>query len=386
MNIKAVNEQIAHLSDVFTNILLDRGLLGSQLFPVNAYISLACYNTYETQFNIMKQVWSRITPEELATRSKTLLSEVHGLSIMYQWLYYGLGRMGVIFNQCSNDPRQEPKEQQDQWRFILENWYRLGTAYFNSGKPTIEASGYVNQAFSDKVISWVKDHLEPVNRQQVNEIRKAIGLVDLYAFMEECEARAKIVEHGPYPINTNEILVLTEYTHLYDGSRNLWLPWSETETPLPSSNLGVAMTLRGVKAKFHDTGTMSLDPAEYGNHVTSMMAYTKPREKLKIVGIDELSTYSQAADSSQQELFMRFAEWDKYHRLIAGAKAYMRGFARYTNQVGITGKINWDLTPQSLKEYVPYFMEHDGDNAFARMFRSPEERAKDPTFYHLPER
>ncbi len=380
-----INEQIAHISDVFTNILLDRGLLESQLFPVNAYISLSCYNTYETQYNIMKQVWDRITPEDLAKQSKVLLSEVQGLSIMYQWLYYGLGRMGVIFNQCDNDPRKEPKTKQEEWRYLLEHWYRLGTHYFNTGKPTIEGSGYTNLAFGDDVLNWLKDRLEPVSSPQVSALRKAIGTVDLYAFMDECEARAKISEHGPYPLENKESLVITEYTHLYDGKEPLWLPWSETETPLPTASLGVAMTLKGVKAKFSDTGTMTLDPAEYGEHVQQMVAYTKSGNKLKELGLDELSVYATAANASQEELFMRFADWDKQERLIAGAKAYMRGFARYTNQVGITDQIDWDLTSHSTEEYVPYFMTHDGDNAFTRMFRSPEDRAKDPTFYKLPE-
>ena len=385
MEIQTINQQIAHVSDVFTNILLERGLLESQLFPVNAYISLSCYNTYETQYDIMKQVWDRISPEKLAQQSKALLSEVQGLSIMYQWLYYGLGRMGVIFNQYENDPSNEPREKQAQWRYLLEHWYQLGTHYFNTGKPTIEASDYRNLALDDKSLKWLNDHLEPVTSHQVSELRKSIGTVDIYAFMDECEARAKINEQGPYPLEDEEILVLTEYTHMYDGKERLWLPWSETETPLPTASLGIAMTLKNVETKFSDTGTMTLDPAEYGDYVQQMMAYTKSGEKLKSIGLDELSSYEEAADAAQQELFMRFAEWDKKQRLIAGARAYMKGFARFTNQVGVTDQIDWDLTEHSMKEYVPYFMTHDGDNAFARMFRPPEERAKDPTFYKLPE-
>ena len=385
LEIQTINQQISHLSDVFTNILLDRGLLESQLFPVNAYISLACYNTYETQYDIMKQVWDRISPEKLAQQSKVLLSEVQGLAIMYQWLYYGLGRMGVIFNQYDNDPAKEPKEKQNEWRYLLEKWNQLGIHYFNTKKPTIEASGYTNLAFGEDVITWLKDRLEPVTPSQVANHRKSIGTVDLYAFMDECEARAKIIEHGPYPINDDQILVITEYTHLFDGKEELWLPWSETETPLPSSSLGIAMTLSGVTTKFSDTGTMTLNPAEYGDHVQQMLAYTKRGEKLTALGLDELAAYAEAADSSQQELFMWFAEWNKQQLLIAGAKAYMRCFARYTNQVGITDQIDWELTPHSMKQYVPYFMTHDGDNAFARMFRPPEERVKDPTFYKLPE-
>ncbi|MFX0169937.1 MAG: hypothetical protein ACFE89_11355 [Candidatus Hodarchaeota archaeon] len=382
---QAINAQIAHISEVFTNILLERGLLESQLFPVNAYISLSCYNTYETQYEIMSQVWARISPEILAQQSKVPLSEIHALSITYQWLYYGLGRMGIIFNQCDNEPRKEPKEKQEEWRYLLDHWHRLGSHYFNSGKPTVESAGYINQAFGEEVLTWLQDRLEPVSSQQVNELRKIIGAVDLYAFMDECEARAKIIEHGPYPISKNEILVISEYTHLFDGHGDLWLPWSKTEAKLPTSTLGVAFTLKDIKAKAIDVGTITFDPAEYGDHVTGVVAYTKKGAKITSLGLDELPAYGEAADAAQQELFLKFASWDKQQRLIAGAKAYMRGFARFTNQVGITDQIEWDLTPHVLEKYVPYFMEHDGDNAFARMFRPADERAKDPTFYWLPE-
>jgi hypothetical protein len=82
---------------------------------------------------------------------------------------------------------------------------------------------------------------------------------------------------------------------------------------------------------------------------------------------------------------MTFSEWDKKELLLAGAKAYWRGFARYTNQVGITDKIDWDISETVQEEYLPYFMEADADPAFLRMFREEEERKKDPTMYLLPE-
>jgi hypothetical protein len=144
------------------------------------------------------------------------------------------------------------------------------------------------------------------------------------------------------------------------------------------------MTIKNAKAKFIDVGTMTLDPADYGKLVTQIVAYAKRGQKIVPLGLDELTTYAEAADAAQAELFMRFSEWSKRELLIAGAKAYFRGFARFTNQVGITKQVDWDLSPGVMKEHVPYFMEHDADPAFVRMFRSPEERAKDPTFYYLP--
>ncbi|RDE17483.1 MAG: hypothetical protein C4K49_02730 [Candidatus Thorarchaeota archaeon] len=384
MQIRDANKQITHLSSVFTNILMERGLLESKLFPVNAYICVGFYQTYARLYDVMKQVWQKTTPEELAKKSKTLLSEVQALSTTYLWLYYSLARMGVIFNKFGGDVSKEPKEKREQWLFMLDNWYRLATNYFNTGKPTVAASGGTNLAFDKKTISWLVDHLQPVTEEKATKTRRAIASVDLYAFMEECEARAKIIDHGPYPLDGGEVLVVSEYTNLYDGTGDLWLPWSKTDAKLPSSSLGVAMTLKGASVTFNDVGTMTVEPGDYSKLVTKMGAYTKRAGKVVPIGLDELSAYAQAADAAQAELYMKFAEWDRKQLLIAGATAYWRGFARFTNQVGITKKIDWGLSPSVVEEYLPKFMEVDADPAFFRMFREPEELEKDPTLYLLP--
>jgi hypothetical protein len=385
MEIKEINEQLTHLSWVFSDILAERGLLESKLFPVNEYISVGFYQTYEKQFEVMKQVWDRITPQELARRSKTLLSEIQALSITYQWLYYSLARMGVIFNKCDGDPSKESVERQEEWKWLLEKWYDLAVHYFNSGKPTVALSGAANLAFKEDTLSWLHDNLEPVTEDQVKKMRRAIGSVDLYAFMDECEARAKITDHGPYPVGENEILVVSEYTHLHDGKEDLWLPWSDTEDKLPTSTLGVAMTIRDATATFNDIGTMNVEPGDYSRLVTKACAFCKRGQKVVPLGLDELSAYAEAADNAQAELYMKFAEWDKRTLMIAGAEAYWRCFARYTDQVGITDKIDWKLSPAIIEEHMPFFMENDADPAFIRFGRFDEEMEEDPTLYLLPE-
>ena len=377
---------------MFANILLERSLLESKLFPVNAYICVGFYQTYARLYEVMKQVWDRVTPEELAKRSKTLLSPVQALSISYLWLYYSLARMGVIYNKCEKNPAKEPAEKREQWRWMLEQWYRLATNYFTSGEPTVAASGRTNLAFDDASLRWIRDHLQPVTTEQVTKIRRAIGSVDLYAFLEECEARAKIVDHGPYPLENGEILVVSEYTNLYDGHGRLWLPWSATESKLPSSSLGVAMTLKDATATFNDIGTMTVDPGDYSKLVTSVAAYAKRGGKIVPVGLDELPAYSDAATNAQAELYMKFAGMDRKQLLLAGATAYWRGFARYTDQVDVTEKVDWNISQQVLDEHLPYFMDHNEDPAFFRLKMKvlkmkvlPFLPERDPILYLLPE-
>jgi len=377
---------------VFANILLERSLLESKLFPVNAYICVGFYQTYARLHDVMKEVWDRVTPEELAKRSKTLLSPVQALSISYLWLYYSLARMGVIYNKCGKNPAKEPAEKREQWRWMLEQWYKLATNYFTSGEPTVAASGRTNLAFDDASLRWIRDHLQPVTTEQVTKVRRAIGSVDLYAFLEECEARAKIVDHGPYPLENGEILVVSEYTNLYDGHGRLWLPWSATESKLPSSSFGVAMTLKDAKATFNDIGTMTVDPGDYSKLVTSVAAYAKRGGKIVPVGLDELPAYSDAATNAQAELYMKFAGMDRKQLLLAGATAYWRGFARYTDQVDVTEKVDWNISQQVLDEHLVYFMDHNEDPAFFRLKMKvlkmkvlPFLPERDPILYLLPE-
>lgn len=391
LELSKINEQIAHLSKVFADIILERGFLDSKIFPVNAYICVAFYQTYERLYDLMSRVWERVSPEDLAKRSKRLLSPINALSITYLWLYYSLARMGVIYNKCGGDPSKEPAEKREQWRFMLEHWYRLATNYFDSGKPTVASSGKKNIALSEESLKWIKDHLQPVDPDQTVRARRAIGSVDLYAFLEECDARAKIVNHGPYPMGNDEILVISEYINLYDGRGRLWLPWSATEAKLPTSTLGVAMTIRGARATFNDIGTMTVEPADYSKFVTNMVAYTEKGGGIVEVPLEDLQAYADAAERAHMELYMKFSQMDRKDLIIAGATAYWRGFARYTDQVGITDEVDWNLSKTVLDEYLPYFLKNDEDPAFSRIKKKiikmkalPFLKEKDPILYYLP--
>jgi len=391
LKVEEINELINHLSKVFSNIVLERSLLESELFPVNAYISLGFYQTYHELYEVMKEVWDRITPEELAKRSKGLLSPIQALSISYLWLYYSLARMGIIYNKCAGDPSKELAEKREQLKYMLEQWYKLATNYFASGKPTVAASGGVNMGLEECSVTWLRDHLQPVTREETAKVRRMIGSVDLYSFIDECEARAKIVNHGPYPIGKEESLVVMEYTNLYDGHDRLWLPWSATEAKLPSSTLGVAMTLKGARTTFNDIGTMTVEPGDYSKLVKSITAYKKKGQKIVPVGIDELPAYAESADNAQVELYMKFAQMDRKELLTSGATAYWRCFARYTDAVGITGNVEWNLSQSVLDEYLPIFMKANEDPAFSRIKRKiikmktlPFLKEKDPIMYLLP--
>lgn len=208
--------------------------------------------------------------------------------------------------------------------------------------------------------------------------------MDLFSFLDECEARAKLGEHGPYKISKNETLIFREILHLYDG-RKPHFPWSATEAKAPYTNIAFAYRLKNVEAKFDDFSTMTTTPGDFTEKITGIALLRRDRKKIKPVDMDELEAFNDYAVKAQEELYLRFSEWDKRQRLIAGAFAYCYGYARYTNFVGITDQINWDLTERTMKKYVPFFTENDLDPGIPRLFRTEEERKKDPSLYLISE-
>lgn len=383
MDIKEANQLIPHVSRVVDYQVINRGLLESQLFPVTAYICVSFYNSSDILYSILKKVSEKTTPERMGKENRKILSELHAMTIFYIPLYYMCGRMGEIFAN-NRDPKSEPKEKREQTVFILDFWKRLASSYFPEGKLTVYDSNRENLALNQSDVDWVKEQIVDITAVEAAKIRRIMANLEVYAFLDECEARAKLGDHGPYDIGKNEILVFSEILHLYDGGKPHF-PWSATEAKAPYSNIAFALRLKDVKAKFDDFSTMTTDPTDFTENITGVALFTRDEEKVKQLDLDVLETFNDFAQNAQAELYLRFSEWNKRQRLIAGAFAYCYGYARYTNFVGITDQINWDLTERTMKKYVPYFMENDFDPGIPRLFRSEEEKKDDPSLYFIAE-
>ena len=391
MNVKEANELIAYVNDVLEYHILHRGLLESKIFPVTAYICVSFYNSYDMLYDIIKKVSEKTTPEEMGKKSRKMLSELQALTINYIPLYYMEGRMGEIFRN-GGDPKSESEEKRKQTIFLLDFWKRLASSYFQNDKLFVadlnelnEHGGAANIALDQPDIDWTMEHIKDVSKEEAAKIRRTMANLEVFSFLDECEARAKLLDHGPYRINDEEILVFREISHLYDGGKPHF-PWSETEAKAPYSNIAFAYRLKNVKAIVDGFATMTTDPIVWGDRITGAALFTRDGDEVKPIGFDNLDPFFDYATKAQRELYIKFTKWDRKQRLIAGAYAYCYGYARYTNFVGITDEINWDLTERTMEKYVPEFLENDFDQGITRHFRSKAKKKKGgPSLYLLPE-
>jgi hypothetical protein len=381
--VQEVNELIAHASELVDYQVSKRGLLETQLFPVTAYICVAFYNAYDMLYDVLKKVSEKISPEELGKKSRKILSEIQALSIFYLPLYYMVGRMGEI-HRNGGEPRSESREKREETMFVMDFWKRLASSYFK-GKLSVSDSNKENLALEQKEIDWTIDQLLEVPLEEAQQIKRTMANLEVVSFLDECEARAKLCDHGPYKLKNGEILVFREISHLYDGKKPHF-PWSETEASAPFNSIAFAYRLKDIKAKFDDFATMETQPADFANYITGIAILTREGDKVKPLDFGILEEFNQYASKANKELFLKFSKWDRKQRIVAGAYAYCYGYARYTNQVGITSSINWDLTERTVDNYVPEFLESDFDPGIPRLMRSKAKKKREgPSLYLLPE-
>jgi len=93
------NELIALFSkSMMDNIVVRSASVETKIFPVNHYINVACYILYDQsyQYNILKKIANKISPEEIAKRSKTLCSPLNQLAFYSIAMLYLQGRGNII--------------------------------------------------------------------------------------------------------------------------------------------------------------------------------------------------------------------------------------------------------------------------------------------------
>ena len=384
MNVKEANELISHVSETLDEQIKKRGLLESQLFPVTAYICVSFYNAYDMLYDVLKKVAEITTPEKMGEESRKILSELNCLTINYIPLYYMEGRMGEI-HRMGGDPSKVSEKKREETLFILDFWKRLASSYYPQDKLFVSDLDGIYHAIDQEDIDWARAQIQNVEQEEVKKIKRTMANLEVTAFLDECEARAKLCDHGSYQINDDEILVFREIMHLYDGGEPHF-PWSETEAKAPHSNIAFAFTLKNVEAEFDNFASMETTPKTFTDRITGAAIFMRDGENVKPLELDILEDYNSYAKNAQKELYMKFSQWDRKEKLIAGAYAYCYGYARYTNFVGITDQIDWELTERTMNKYLPIFMENDFDPGISRHFRTERKKKKEgPSLYLMAE-
>ncbi len=363
------NELIALFSNSVIENFLNRGMVESKVFPVTHYIHVACYILYDQsyQYNILKKVASKISPEDIARRSKSLGSRLNQLSFYSICMLYLHGRAQVIHDNLTKKKAGEtnivvePETKKKETKFILDFWKRLSPNYLNDGQLTVKNKKI--RCLSEDYIKKLKDDMIPINnnKELTKRLKQTIAHLTIYSFLSQAECRLSISEQGPYYFLGNpEPLIFKEFLDLHTGDEIFGIdmsgnmPYKITKiSPIPNVIFG--MTLKDMKKiEFNDWSTLFADPAEFSSNITSIGIWTRElmHEKdlrypenlgdLKPLSLDILEELSEFAKNATKELYVDISKWSFTKKLLFGTNLYANLVsALCTRYAGLEDDFNW---------------------------------------------
>ncbi|MBA7716698.1 hypothetical protein ES703_125774 [subsurface metagenome] len=363
------NELIVTFSQSVLENFQTRGVVESKIFPVNHYIHVACYILYDQsyQYNILKEVASKISPEDIAKRSKFLGSRSNHLAFYSLLMLYLHGRAEIIHDNLSKKKAGEtnivvePETKKKETKFILDFWKRLSPNYLND--ETLILKNKKNACLSDDYIEKLKDNMIPINNNKeiTKRLKQTIAHLTIYSFLSRAECRMSISEHGPYYFEDNtEPLIFKEFLELHTGDVMFEIdmtgnmPYKIT-TIAPFSNVIFGMTLKDMnKIEFNDWNTLFADPTDFSSNITSIGIWTRelshPKDlrypdnlgELKPLSLNILEELSKFAKSATKELYTDISKWNFTKKLLFGSHVYVNSLLSVCAQyAGIEDNFNW---------------------------------------------
>ncbi len=400
------NELILIMSENVQKGILGRTDLESELFPVSFYICVACHQLYDQSFQykiIKDMVEHGCDPREIGPKCKTLCAFLNGLAFQSFAMLYLHGRAQSIYDW--GGPEHEPEEKKEETKFLLDFFKYLNPNYRNDRLLLVEQSKDENMRVLDrKVVEKLREDLfEPTNNQ-IKQFKRNLATMTTHNFLDKCDCRAGIFEHGPYELDTGEFLLFKEFQFLYTGEEiyeGLRAPfwWSETEAKSPIFNISIGYVLKNMDSlKFNDWGTLFANPTDFSKNITKIGIWTKelllpmeqsyPDKLGRIVPIswetfEETGKYAQEA---LNELYLKMAQWDLTRRILAGVDLYTNWLALFTAFAGTHKEYNREI-PEKTRSYIPIFQKYPrGIHPFmTRFLRTKKKRIQDPTYYVIIE-
>jgi len=359
MNKEKANDLLRKFSDATRSLVESRTLLESTLFPVQAYMALGLYNLFEREYEVIKEVLKRKSAEEVGKSQKVLNAEINQKTQFSILVGYLVGREQVIMDGNLEEYGGE-REDAKRLLFLLDFWERSTRSYRNDGKLLVGESNGSLRILDEATVVDLNEQLVPASHDVKDRTKRMIALLQLYLYLANYESRGGVFNHGPYPLNKNETLVVREFIHLDKHTCD-----ESLQKPPPYSNIAVVMRLRNTEVFFNEVGTIFVDSVDYMNNVTAINLFTR-QKTTECVGVKEADALSEFAEKATKELFTKIARWNRRKKIIAGALQYS-DLSCYAKVAGI----NYEhcLTERCTNHYLPKILKMNA-HPFMKRFSS----------------
>ena len=221
-----------------------------------------------------------------------------------------------------------------------EFWHGATCSWRADGFSTAWAAGNVVQPYPRECISGLAATAVGVSPAEVTQLRRSMGALMQFLFLNFMECRVGIGETGPYALPRDRVMLVREFAYLGQS----FLPWSAVAQQAPFQSVVAALVFRpGVRIEVGDTATSVCIPADPMVDLEAVGLFASDDGVLTPIGFEELEMAAGAARSAHRSLYRQVAAWTWEEKMAAGAFSYFTTLRPFAVLAGVDSEVDWTV-------------------------------------------
>lgn len=360
-----VNRMLRYHGEIAHGLTTQRTALESALIPVTAYILISGIECYRRHPELMTEIASACSPEELGARGRVPGNQIDTVHLWSIANIYLVGR-SVLAGGGMLDFEADVTRT----AIVFDFWKRAAAAFRADGTlQAADAGGIVTPytEYVDAIVAGCAPVRDDEHRARLSRLN---ALLTSYLFLLYFDTRAGYQDTGPYRLADGRTLLLRSFNRFGPSD----FAWSEAvASELPYSTVVAAFVLEGVDLRVTDFGTAVTDPADYLDRLVAFGLFDPTTGHPVPIPETDALALGDSVKRAQRQLYRNIAAMTRREKLDAGAYVYFSFLRPFAEQAGIADQLDWTVPRDSLDLYP-----------LLELFESTPEITTDPTLYYPP--
>jgi len=356
-----LDDLVQHMGRAFKPEMTRRSSFTSELFPMLPYMSLSVIDDFHTYAERVAVIDAAMPAQEIGRRLRTAPGQASPLWIWMAGYHYLSGRECLI-----RMGRLRPDERTEEIRTVVDFWRRLTLAHRGDGTLDNKDAGFTNRYLPPDVVAELAAGTRRLDADGAKALKRLNATVAGYSFLYFTDSRVGIYDSGPYVQPDGRHTIVRDYLSL--GPSAFAYPWAADLHP-PFAGLSLVLTYDpGAFTSFeiNDWGTTFTEPDQLLAAVTDAAVVGHAAEGRRVaLRPQEWADVTTELSRSHLAVYQRFADMDRRERIFSATQMYTAGLRPFADVAGVTDRVDWSISPDTLALYPDPF---DDDDQAAAIF------------------
>jgi hypothetical protein len=342
-----LDELVQHMGRAFKPEMTRRSSFTSELFPMLPYMSLSVIDDFHTYAQRVAVIDAAMPAEEIGRRLRTAPAQASPLWIWMAGYHYLSGRECLI-----RMGRLRPDERTEEIRTVVDFWRRLTLAHRGDGTLDNKDAGFTNRYLPDDVVTSLSAATQRLDAGAAKALKRLNATVAGYSFLYFTDSRVGIYDSGPYVQPDGRHTIVRDYLSL--GPSTFDYPWARELRP-PFTGLTLVLTYDPAafsSFEINDWGTTFTEPDQLLGAVTeaAVVGHTADGQQ-RVLDPQEWTQLTTELSRSHLAVYQQFADMDREQRIFSATRMYTSGLRPFADVAGVTDRIDWSFSPDTLALY-----------------------------------